>query len=65
VTTKTTGLSNAPQTATDVDLILNRSEIPATFGTITSAVVSVSGIDTGYWNGNHGPIVKYITLTAS
>lgn len=65
VTTKTTGLSNAPQYATDIDLTLNRSEIPATFGTITSAVVSVSGIDTGYWNGNHGPIVKYITLTAS
>jgi hypothetical protein len=65
VTTKTTGLSNAPQNATDVDLTLNRSEIPATFGTITSAVVSVSGIDSGYWNGNHGPIVKYITLTAS
>jgi hypothetical protein len=65
VTTKTTGLSNAPQTATDIDLTLNRSEIPTTFGTITSVDLAVSGIDTGYWNGNHGPIVKYITLTAS
>jgi hypothetical protein len=65
VTTKTTGLSNAPQTATAIDLTLNRSEIPSTFGTITSAVVSVSGIDTGYWNGNWGPIVKYIRLIAS
>jgi hypothetical protein len=65
VTTKTTGLSNAPQNATDIDLTLNRSEIPATFGTITSVDVSVSGIDTGYWNGNHGPIVKYIKVTAS
>ena len=65
VITKTTGLSNAPQYATDIDLTLNRSEIPATFGTITSADVSVSGVDKGNWNGNHGPIVKYITLTAS
>jgi len=65
VLTKTTGLSNAPQNSTDINLILNRSEIPATFGTITTAAISVSAVDSGNWNGNHGPIVKYITLTAS
>ena len=65
VTTKTTGLSNAPQNATDIDLTLNRSEIPATFDTITTAAISVSGVDKGNWNGQHGPVVKYITLTAS
>ena len=65
VTTKTTGLSNAPQNATDIDLTLNRSEIPSTFDTITTAAISVSGVDKGSWNGQHGPVVKYIKLTAS
>jgi len=65
ITTKTTGTVNAPQNYTDVTLTLNRSEIPATFGTITSVDVQVTGIDTGYWNGNWGPMVQYITLTAS
>jgi hypothetical protein len=65
VITKTTGNVNAPQYFTDISLTLNRSEIPLTFDTITSAVVQVTGIDTGYWNGNHGPLVNYITLTAS
>jgi hypothetical protein len=65
VITKTTGNVNAPQYFTDISLTLNRSEIPLTFDTITSAVVQVTGIDTGYWNGNHGPLVDYITLTAS
>ena len=65
ITTKTTGTVNAPQNYTDVTLTLNRSEIPATFGTIASVDVQVTGIDTGYWNGNWGPMVQYITLTAS
>lgn len=65
VITKTTGLSNAPKDFTDINLTLNRSEIPATFSTITTAAISISGIDTGYWNGNHGPIVDYIKLVAS
>jgi outer membrane receptor for ferric coprogen and ferric-rhodotorulic acid len=65
VITKTTGLSNAPQDFTDINLTLNWSEIPSTFSTITTAAISISGIDTGYWNGNHGPIVDYIKLVAS
>lgn len=65
VATKTTGLSNAPQNFTDINLTLNWSEIPSTFSTITTADISLSGIDTGYWNGNHGPIVDYIKLVAS
>ena len=65
VITKTTGNVNAPQYFTDVSLTLNRSEIPLTFDTITSAVVQITGIDTGYWNGNHGPLVDYLTLTVN
>lgn len=65
VITKTTGTSNAPQNFTDITLTLNRSEIPAIFNTITSASISLTGIDTGGWAGNHGPVVKYITLTAA
>jgi len=48
-----------------VTLILNRSEIAATFNTISSIQVNISGNDTGYWNGNHGPMVDYVTLMAS
>jgi hypothetical protein len=65
VITKTTGNVDAPQNFTDISLTLNRSEIPLTFDDITSADVQVTGIDTGFWNGNHGPLVQYITLTAS
>ena len=65
VITKTTGTSNAPQNFTDITLTLNRSEIPSTFNTITTAAISLTGIDTGYWQGQHGPVVRYITLTAS
>ena len=63
--TPVSGQQNAPQYFTDVTLILNRSEIAATFNTISSIQVNISGIDTGYWNGNHGPMVDYVTLTAS
>lgn len=65
VATKTTGRVNAPQYFTDIELALARSEIPAIFDTITSVLVSVSGIDTGFWNGNHGPMVDRVTLTVS
>jgi hypothetical protein len=65
VITKTTGSANAPQNFTDIALTLDRTKIPATFDTIASAEVRVTGIDTGYWNGNHGPIVQYVTLTAT
>ena len=63
--TPTSGQQNAPQYFTDVTLTLNRSDIPATFNSIASVQVNISGIDTGYWNGNHGPMVDYVTLTGS
>ena len=63
--TPASGQQNAPQYFTDVTLTLNRSEIPGTFDTIASVQVNISGIDTGYWNGNHGPMVDYATLTIS
>ena len=63
--TPASGQQNAPQYFTDVTLTLNRSEIPGTFDTISSVLVNISGIDTGYWNGNHGPMVDYVTLTVS
>ena len=63
--TPASGQQNAPQYFTDVTLTLNRSEIPGTFDTIASVLVNISGIDTGYWNGNHGPMVDYVTLTVS
>ena len=63
--TPASGQQNAPQYFTDVTLTLNRSEIPGTFDTIASVQVNISGIDTGYWNGNHGPMVDYATLTVS
>ena len=65
VITKTTGSANAPQNFADITLTLDRTEIPTTFDTIATAEVRVTGIDTGYWNGNHGPIVQYVTLTAT
>ena len=63
--TPESGQQNAPQNFTDVTLILNRSEIPETFNNISSIQVNISGIDTGFWNGNHGPMVDYVTLTAN
>jgi len=65
IATKTTGTVIAPQNFTDVTLTLNRSEIPVTFDTISSIQVNISGVDAGFWNGNHGPMVDYATLTAS
>jgi hypothetical protein len=65
ITTKTTGSSIAPLNYTDVTLTLNRSEIPATFDTITSVEVQITGQDAGNWNGNHGPWVDYVQLNVS
>ena len=65
VTTKTTGNSIAPANYTDITLTLNRSEIPATFDTITTVEVQITGRDAGNWNGNHGPMVDYIRLNVS
>jgi len=65
IVTKTTGSSIAPLNYTDVTLTLNRSEIPATFDTITSVEVQITGQDAGNWNGNHGPWVDYVQLNVS
>jgi hypothetical protein len=62
--TPTSGQQNAPQYFTDISLILNRSDIP-NFDTIYSIQVNISGIDIGYWGGNHGPMIEYVTLVAS
>jgi hypothetical protein len=62
IATKTTGSSIAPLNYTDITLTLNRSEIPTTFDTITTVEVQVTGIDAGFWNGNHGPWVDYVNL---
>ena len=65
VITKTTGSSIAPINYTDVTLTLNRSEIPSTFDTITTVDVQITGLDAGFWNGNHGPWVDYVRLNVS
>lgn len=65
IATKTTGTSNAPQNFTDISLTLNRSEIPSTFDLISTVEVQITGIDTGFWNGNHGPMVDYVLLNVS
>lgn len=65
IATKTTGSSIAPLNYTDITLTLNRSEIPATFDTITSVEVQITGLDAGFWNGNHGPWVDYVKLNVS
>ena len=65
IATKTTGTTIAPLNYTDITLTLNRSEIPATFDTITSVEVQITGQDAGNWNGNHGPWVDYVQLNVS
>lgn len=61
--TPSSGSSNAPQEFTDISITLNRSEMPSDFDSIATAEVRVTGLDTGFWNGNHGPMVDYVTLT--
>ena len=65
ITMKTTGTTIAPLNYTDITLTLNRSEIPTTFNTITTVEVQLTGVDAGFWNGNHGPWVDYIQLNVS
>ena len=65
IATKTTGTTNAPQNFTDITLTLNRSEIPSTYDTITTVEVQITGVDSGFWNGNHGPMVNYVKLNVS
>jgi hypothetical protein len=65
IATKTTGTVIAPLNFTDIILTLNRSEISGTFNDISSVQVNITGLDAGFWNGNHGPVVDYVTLTAS
>jgi hypothetical protein len=65
IATKTTGTAIAPLNYTDITLTLNRSEIPTTFNTITTVEVQLTGVDAGFWNGNHGPWVDYIQLNVS
>lgn len=63
--TPTSGYANAPKDFEDVNLSLDRSEIPLLFDEISSVEVAVTGFDSGYWNGNHGPMVEYVTLTSN
>ena len=63
--TPSSGSSNAPQEFTDIELTLSRSEIEGTFDSISSIEVKITGIDSGFWNGNHGPMVDYVTLTSN
>ena len=62
--TPSSGSAQAPQEFTDIELILERTEIPDSFNNIFSIEVRVTGIDSGFWNGNHGPMVDYISLTS-
>ena len=65
ITTKTTGSNIAPLDYTDITLTLNRDEIPTTFNNITTVEVQLTGVDAGFWNGNHGPWVDYVKLNVS
>jgi hypothetical protein len=65
IITKTTGSVLAPQNFTDIVLTLDRSEIPQTFDTIATVEIQLTGLDAGFWNGNHGPAVNYIRLNVS
>lgn len=60
--------SSGTQTATNsysnYTVTLTRSG-NANFGQIASATVNIYGIDNGFWNGNYGPCVDYVSLTAT
>ncbi len=60
--TPASGTQAAPETFTDYTLTFTRDDSVA-FDTIVSATVSFSGIDTGFWAGQHGPAIDYCTLT--
>ena len=62
--TPASGTQSAPTSFTDYTLTFTRDD-NVNFDTITSATVNISGIDNGYWLGQHGPAVDYCTLTLS
>ena len=62
--TPASGTQSAPTSFTDYTLTFTRDD-NVNFDTITSATVSISGIDNGFWQGQHGPVVDYCTLTLS
>lgn len=62
--TPASGTQSAPTSLTDYTLTFTRDD-SAAFDTITSAVVSITGIDAGFWAGQYGPVVDYCTLTLS
>lgn len=62
--TPVSGTQTAPTAFTDFTLTFTRDDSVA-FDTIVSATVSISGIDGGFWAGNHGPAIDYCTLTLS
>ena len=62
--TPASGTQHPPASFTDYTLILTRGE-NVLFDTIVSATVSITGIDKGFWAGQHGPAIDYCTLTLS
>jgi hypothetical protein len=62
--TTTTGSILAPSNWTDYQLMLTRTGSP-NFDLIKSITVNITGIDSGYWNGQYGPAMDYCRLTVS
>jgi hypothetical protein len=62
--TTSTGSISAPSTWTDYTLTLPRDGSP-NFDLIKSITVNITGIDTGFWNGQFGPAMDYCRLTVS
>jgi hypothetical protein len=62
--TTTTGNINAPNTWTDYTLTLTRATSP-NFDLIKVITVNITGIDSGFWNGQYGPAMDYCTLTVT
>ena len=60
--TSTTNSTTAPAAWTDYTLTLTRASSP-NFDLIKSATVNITGIDSGFWNGQFGPAMDYCTLT--
>lgn len=62
--TTSTGSTPAPDIWTDYNLTLTRAASP-NFDLIKAITVSITGIDSGFWNGQFGPVVDYCTLIVS
>lgn len=62
--TSTTGNIRCPSTWTDYTLTLTRAGSP-NFDLIKSITVSITGLDSGYWNGQYGPAIDYCRLIVS